>query len=103
MDIKYIDNQPIIHVVDNPTSFQEARWLQIMTTAHTWEILRLCWIDVYIGPLDIIVHDAGTNLSNAEFERNASIMAIAVKCVPVEAPQSVRLAERYHGPFRRVY
>lgn len=74
-----------------------------MSAAHTWDTLKLCWIDVYTGPSDIIVHDAGTNFSSSEFRQNASAMAIAVKCVPVEAPQSVGMVERYHGPLRRAY
>ncbi|KAI1005437.1 hypothetical protein K3495_g2777 [Podosphaera aphanis] len=74
-----------------------------MTAAHTWEMLRLCWINVYTGSPDVVVHDAGTNFSSAEFERNASTLVIAVKCAPVEVPQSVGLVERYHGPLRRAY
>src|SRR5436190_22344332 len=30
-------------------------------------------------------------------------MAICTKCVPVEAPQSVSLIKRYHGPLRCAY
>ncbi|KAI1000166.1 hypothetical protein K3495_g8031 [Podosphaera aphanis] len=35
VDVMYIDNQPILHVIDDSTSFQAARWLQNMTAAHT--------------------------------------------------------------------
>lgn len=97
----YIDNNPVLHVIDEATSFQAARWLSNMSAAHTWDMLRLCWIDMYIGPPDVIVHDAGTNFDSAEFRQNASGMTIQVKCIPVEAPQYVGLIERYHGPFRR--
>ncbi|KAI0996760.1 hypothetical protein K3495_g11422 [Podosphaera aphanis] len=74
-----------------------------MSAAHTWDMLRLCWIDMYIGPPDVIVHDAGTNFNSAEFRQNASGMTIQLKCIPVEAPQSVGLIERYHGPLRRAF
>jgi len=63
----------------------------------------LCWIDVYLGPPDQIVHDAGKNFSSAEFRQQTKAMAIEVKEVPVEAHNSVGKVERYHAPLRRAY
>ena len=103
IDVMYIDANPILQVVDESTSFQAARWLQNMTAGHTWDTLRLCWIDVYSGPPEIIVHDAGSNFDSSEFRMNASSTAIKVKCIPIEAPQSIGLVERYHAPLRRAY
>lgn len=82
----YLDESPILQVVDESTSFQAAHWLQSMKVAHTWDILRLCWIDVYSGPPETITHDAGSNFDSSEYRVNATSMAIKVKCVPVEAP-----------------
>ena len=67
IDVLYIDSSPVLQVVDEGTSFQAARWLTNMSASHTWDMLRLCWIDVYVGPPDVIVHDAGTNFDSAEF------------------------------------
>ncbi len=66
-------------------------------------MLRLCWIDVYVGPPDVIVHDAGTNFDSTEFRQNARTLSIQTKCVPVEAANSIGLVERYHVPLRRAY
>ncbi|KAI0994211.1 hypothetical protein K3495_g13971 [Podosphaera aphanis] len=74
-----------------------------MTAAHTWDTLRYCWIDIYSGPPETIIHDAGTNFDSSEFRGNALGMAIKVKCIPVESPQSIGLMERYHTPLRRAY
>lgn len=103
IDVMYLEGSPVLHVVDEGTTFQAARFLDNMSAKHTWDMLRLCWIDVYTGPPEVIVHDAGTNFDSAEFRRNAATMAIQLKCVPVETPQSVGLVERYHGPLRRAY
>ncbi|KAI0994365.1 hypothetical protein K3495_g13815 [Podosphaera aphanis] len=65
------------------------------------DILRLCWIDIYNGPPEIIVHDAGSNFSSHEFRQYAASMKIITKEVPVEAHQSIGVVERYHGPLRR--
>lgn len=74
-----------------------------MTGIHTWDLPRLCWIDTFIGPPEIIKHDAGTNFDTSEFYQNGSMLSIQTKYVPVKATQSVGLVERYNGPLRRVY
>ena len=74
-----------------------------MTAQHTWDALRACWIDVYIGPPDIITHDAGTNFTSKEFRQLSASMSILLHEVPVEAHHSVGRVERYHDPLRRAY
>ena len=103
VDVMYIDSNPLLHVVDEGTRFQAARWLQNMTAQHAWDVLRLCWIDVYIGPPEVITHDAGTNFAAQEFQQYATSMAITTKEVPVEAHHSIGIVERYHAPLRRAY
>jgi hypothetical protein len=103
VDVMYIDGSPILHVADEATRFQAARWLNNMTAQTTWDTLRLCWIDVYVGPPDIIIHDAGTNFTATEFQQNATAMAIKTKCAPVEAAQTIGSVERYHAPLRRAF
>ena len=99
----YIDNNPILHVVDEETRFQAARWLQNISAKHIWDAIRACWIDVYIGPPDYIVTDAGSNFTAKEFHQSAASMAISVKNVPVEAHWSIGIVERHHSLVRRVY
>src|SRR5579871_1486997 len=103
VDIMYIDNQPILHVVDEATRFQAARWLKNGSTKATWDALRLCWIDVYIGPPDMIVTDARSNFTSQEFHQHAAVMGISTKTVPVEAAWSIGITERYHFVLRRAY
>lgn len=103
IDIMYIDNSPILHIVDEATRFQAARWLQNMTSQHVWNTLRTCWIDSYLGPPDIITHDAGTNFTSQEFQQSAESLSIRTKEVPVEAAASMSIVERYHKPLRRAY
>lgn len=74
-----------------------------MSAQHTWDTLRSCWIDVYIGPPDVIAHDAGTNFASSEFRQYATSMLIKTKEVPIEAHNSIGLVERYHAPLRRAY
>lgn len=64
-----------------------------MSAAHVWDMLRLCWVDVYNGPPEIIVHGAGTNFDSIEFWQNINWMANKFKCIPTEAPQSIEILE----------
>lgn len=103
VDVFYLDGQPVLHVVDSATSFHGARFLKTITAKETWEALRTLWIDTYLGPPDVIVHDAGTNFAAAEFRNDAKIMGIHCKQVPVEAHWGIGKVERAHYLLRRAY
>lgn len=103
VDVMYLDGKPVLHVVDEATAFNAARFLPEISAKATWDALRLCWIDTYQGPPDFIVTDAGRNFASEEFRNNAKTMDVQVKEVPTEAHNSVGKIERYHGPLRRAY
>ena len=103
VDVLYIENRPTLHIVDEATRFQAGRFLKDISAKHTWETLRTCWIDTYLGPPDLITHDAGKNFASKEFKQYAGNMSISVKPIPVEAHNSIGMVERYHGPLRRAY
>jgi len=52
VDIIYINGSPILYVIDEATRFQVAKWLKDISAKDTWETLRYCWMDVYLGPSD---------------------------------------------------
>ena len=105
VDVMYIAQRPVLHAVDSATALQAARFLGSagMTAANTWDTLRRMWIDMYVGPPDVIVTDAGRNFVAEEFINNTKTMAIKVDEVPVEAHNSIGKVERYHGMIRRAY
>jgi hypothetical protein len=99
----YIEGNRLLHIIDQATQFQAARWLRNLSTKHTWDTLRECWIDTYLGPPDYIRHDAGTNFTSKEFRQLAATMGITTKSVPVEAYWSIGQVERAHPILRRAY
>jgi polyhydroxyalkanoate synthesis regulator phasin len=103
VDIMYIDGSPVLHLVDEATAFNAARFLKEITAKATWDAVRTCWIDTYQGPPDYLVHDAGKNFASYEFKQSARTMGTEVKEVPVEAHNSIGKVERYHVPLRRAY
>ncbi len=103
IDVMYLDGKPILQVVDSTTAFEAVRFLKDMSARTAWDTLRACWIDTYLGPLDMVVHNARKNFASMEFKQLANSMAIEIKEVLVEAHNSVGLVERYHAPLRRSY
>jgi len=63
----------------------------------------MCWINIYLGPLDLITHDARKNFVSKEFKQYATIMGISIKGVLVKAYNSIRMVERYHSLLRQAY
>ena len=74
-----------------------------MSAQHVWDALRACWIDTYLGPPDLIVHDAGANFASQLFKDNALLVGTQTKSVPTEAHHSVGQIERHHNPLKRAY
>jgi len=103
VDVLAIDGKNVLQVIDEATASQAARFLTNMSAGCTWNTLKECWIDFYLGPPAYVVHDAGTNFASKEFRDNARVMNVEPKEVPVEAHNSIGLVERYHIPLRRAY
>ncbi len=59
----------------------------------------MCWIDTYLGLLDLIIYDVGKNFISKEFKQYISTMGINMKGVPIEAYNSIGMVKRYHGPL----
>jgi transposase InsO family protein len=103
VDIFYLEGRPVLHVVDEATGYQAGRFLTNISAKHTWDALRACWIDVYLGPPDEIVTDAGKNFVSKEFQQHATAMGVTLKTIPVEAHHSIGKVERYHTLVKRAY
>ena len=103
VNIMYIDNNSILHVIDESTKFQTVKWLKEISAKNIWKMLKLCWIDVYLKSPDFIHHDAGKNFINREFRQYATLMAIIIKAVPVEVHWSIEIVERFHSMLKRAY
>ena len=103
VNIMYIDNHFVLHVIDENTKFQTIKWLKEISAKHTWKMLKLCWIDVYLNSFDFIHHDAGKNFISKEFRQYAASMTIITKAVPVEAHWSIEIVERSHPVLKRTY
>ncbi len=103
VDVMYIENHLILHVIDEIIRFQVAKSLQNISAKHIWDMLRLCWIDVYLSFFDHILTDADQNFASREFRQFVISMTIIIKAVLVDAHWSIDVVKRYHAELRRAY
>ena len=54
------------------------------------------WVDIYVGPPDVIATDAGKNFISEEFINSAQSIAIKVTKVPIKAYNLVGKVKRYY-------
>lgn len=101
-----LEDGPVIHVVDEATGFAAAEFLsdgKSFSAREAWNAILRCWICIYTGLPDYLVHDAGTNLALVEFRKHTSSMHINTTEVLIEAANSIGKVKRVHGPLRRTY
>jgi hypothetical protein len=103
VDVMYIENHLILHVVDDVTRFQVARWLQSINARHIRDMLRLCWMNVYLDLFDHILINVDKNFASKEFRQFFISMTIIIKTVFVEIHWSIDVVKRYHAELRRTY
>ena len=103
IDVMYIKRFPMLHIIDENIRYQIVKWLKNMSVKHVWNMLRLCWIDVYLKLFDYIHHDANKNFMNRKFRQYCSIMNIVIKTMLVEIHWSIKIVEKYHSILRRTY
>ena len=63
----------------------------------------MCWINIYLGPLDLITSNIGKNFINKEFKKYINTMGINIKVVLVKAYNFIGIVERYHSLLQQVY
>lgn len=102
-DIFYLDITPILHVVDEATRFLAAQFLAKVSSKALPSALRRCWIYLYLGPPDVIAHDAGKNFMGWVLQANTDMFHITTKSIPVESAHSISIVERYHQPLIRAF
>jgi hypothetical protein len=65
--------------------------------------LRTCWINTYLGPPDLITHNARKNFASNKFKQYTLVIEVGTKKVLVKAYNSISIVKRYHGLIQRVY
>lgn len=98
-----IEGKPVLHCVYKVTYFQFTRSLQDMSSETLGKEPPMCWINVYIGPPDVIVHEAGKNFMGSAFHAKPDMMHIQTESISAESAHSISIVKRYYSPLRRAY
>ena len=93
----------MFHIIDENIRYQIVKWLKNMSIKHIWNMLRLCWIDVYLKFFNYIHHDVNKNFMNRKFRQYCSIINIVIVTMLVEIHWSIKIIEKYYSIFRRTY
>ena len=103
VDLMWIENRPVLHIVDEATHFAAACFLHNVSTETVWKSFLKCWSRVYLDPPDFIRADQGTQLVSKEFLQSCEADGIRVVEAPTESSWTLSHVERYHGPLRNAY
>lgn len=102
MDIMYIGNAPILHIVDEATRFSAARFLPKVSSDCIWRVLLECWATIYTGLPNRILTDEGSQFGE-KFIHLAKLSNVEVNRTGVEAHSNLGIGERYHEPLRTTF
>ena len=65
----------------------------VKESKYIWDVLWMYWINMYLGPPDLVIHNIGKNFISKEFKQYVSTMGINMKGVPVKAYNSIGMVE----------
>lgn len=95
IDIIYIEEKPVPHLVEKATRFQARGWLKNVLVQYVWDQLRSCWIVIYLGSPDLLIADASKQFMAKEFKPYATNIGIIFKNSLVKANYSIGMVELY--------
>lgn len=67
-----------------------------------WRPFCCSWIEVYLGPSDVIVNDPGKTFMGGAFQANSDLRRISTRSVSLEVTYSMSIVEGYHQPLHPV-
>lgn len=96
VDIFYIDKRPVPHVFDNSTRKKAVIWLPNVTEESVCIAMHISWIEFYLGPPDIVAHNAGKQFFS--FPKKCRAIAYKHQVNPSRIPQLYELCRALPHP-----
>jgi hypothetical protein len=103
--VRFCDGD-LVHVIDRATRLNGVRFtpsLKNPSAPEIWNAIKLCWIDIYLGPPDILQVDQGRNFNASFIQTACAINGIEFQSIPTEAPWRMGVVERAHVPLELAY
>ena len=96
MDIKFIEGQPILHLIDCLTRYSAATVVPNKKPETIISAIFKIWITIF-GPPGTFLSDNGGEFVNEQFISMGEAYNIRVRTTAAESPWSNGLVERYNG------
>jgi len=109
MDLMFIDNQAILHIVDTATRFSAACYLDSNGAEYgqslegIWLAFVNIWCTVYIGLPNRLRADHGSVFVADRWRQLCTQSGVKVRISGAQAHSSLGIGERLHGPLRRIF
>lgn len=106
VDVMHTPDGDVVHVYDAGTRLHAARFTTATknpSAEELWAAIKMCWMDVYVGPPDILQFDQGSSMKSAFIQTACALNGIRYEAVPIEAPWRMGAIERAHAPLRLAY
>lgn len=102
MDIMYVGNVAVLHVVDKGKHLSAAKFPRDISENTICTALFECWATIYTEIKNRIRVDAGKNFAE-KFIDIAKVSEIMVEPSGIEAHSSLGIGDRYHQPLRNTF
>lgn len=103
IDLMWLEGNPVLHVVDTHTHFQNATVLRSKRTEDIWAAFVECWASIYVGYPRVIRLDQEASFRASVFDDLATANGVELRFSGTESHNSIGPGERYHAPLRRVF
>lgn len=103
LDLMWLENKAVLHVVDIDTHFNSAKILSGQTVESVWEAFLECWTTLYTGFPDKIKVDQGSAFTSVRWTRLCDRVGVTVQESGIEHHNALGSGERYHDPLRRIF
>lgn len=103
MDLLWLEDVPILHIVDTHANFQSATVLRSKKPIDIWFTFIECWATLYVGYPNVIRLDQEANFSSSLFKSLVAQTGIELRFLGTEPHNSIGVEERCHDPLRRTF
>ena len=103
IDLMWMKGNPLLHIVDTQTHYQNAILLKGESAQVVWNAFIEGWASVYIGYPNRIKADSGSVFTSKFWKSVTMLHGIDVDISGVESHNSIGVGERYHDPLRQVF
>jgi hypothetical protein len=103
LDIMYLEQSSVLHVVDTQTDFNSGVFLHGKSAEMVWIAFLECWATLYAVYPDKMRTDQGAQFTSPRWKELTDSVGIELVLSVVESHNSIGAGERYQDPLRRIY